>query len=202
MFVLAPSFSDDYSALLGVWAKGLFTSSWRPTTYWGYHPNSQRAKLVIRCVGLGPQFRYVNYDPSAPLHDRYRMDTDLLSDADKATPDAYVDWEDNHYESEADSVQGLLLTYLRTGDRAWMDWAEAWARYHKNLQSWRTDGWSNEWSHRRRRRENAVILRALLLRPLARRPWRFVVTVVGVAAGVAPARRAAAMDPVEALRAE
>jgi hypothetical protein len=32
----------------------------------------------IRCVGLGPQFRFVNYDPGAPLHDRYRMDYDFL----------------------------------------------------------------------------------------------------------------------------
>jgi hypothetical protein len=32
----------------------------------------------VRCVGLGPQFRFVNYDPGAPLHDRYRMDYDFL----------------------------------------------------------------------------------------------------------------------------
>ena len=32
----------------------------------------------VRCVGLGPQFRMVNYDPGAPLHDRYRMDHDFL----------------------------------------------------------------------------------------------------------------------------
>ena len=25
--------------------------------------------LFVRCVGLGPQVRVVNYDPSAPLHD-------------------------------------------------------------------------------------------------------------------------------------
>ena len=33
----------------------------------------------VRCVGLGPQFRMVNYDPGAPLHDRYQMDHDFLS---------------------------------------------------------------------------------------------------------------------------
>lgn len=33
----------------------------------------------VRCVGLGPQWRCVNYDPDAPLHDRYRMDTDFLT---------------------------------------------------------------------------------------------------------------------------
>ena len=33
----------------------------------------------VRCVGLGPQTRVVNYDPSAPLHDRYRMDRGFLT---------------------------------------------------------------------------------------------------------------------------
>ncbi len=56
-------------------------------------------------------------------------------------PDHFVDWEDNHYESEADSVQGLLLMYLRTGQRGWLDLADAWARYHMDLEAWRTDGW-------------------------------------------------------------
>ena len=37
----------------------------------------------VRCVGLGPQFRLVNYDPAAPLHDRYRMDYNFLP-ADQA----------------------------------------------------------------------------------------------------------------------
>ena len=50
--------------------------------------------------------------------------------------------EDNHGESEADSVQGLLLMWLRTGQRGWFDQAEAWARYHADLQAWRTDGWA------------------------------------------------------------
>lgn len=58
-----------------------------------------------------------------------------------ASDDQFVAWEDNHYESEADSVQGLLLMYLRTGGRGWFDLAEAWARYHMDLQAWRTDGW-------------------------------------------------------------
>ena len=55
---------------------------------------------------------------------------------------AFVGFEDNHYESEADSVEGLLLMYLRTGRREWFDLAEAWARYHMDLQAWRTDGWA------------------------------------------------------------
>jgi len=57
------------------------------------------------------------------------------------SPGAFVAREDNHYESEADSVQGLLLMYLRTGQRGFFDLGEAWARYHMDLQAWRTDGW-------------------------------------------------------------
>ena len=40
----------------------------------GVEPND----AFVRCIGLGPQFRMVNYDPGAPLHDRYRMDHDFL----------------------------------------------------------------------------------------------------------------------------
>ena len=36
----------------------------------------------VRCIGLGPQTRKVNYDPTAPLHDRYRMDIDFLPPED------------------------------------------------------------------------------------------------------------------------
>jgi hypothetical protein len=35
-------------------------------------------EAFVRCIGLGPQFRHVLYDPAAPLHDRYRMDRDFL----------------------------------------------------------------------------------------------------------------------------
>lgn len=65
-----------------------------------------------------------------------------LPRAPEPGPGAFVAGEDNHYESEADSVQGLLLMYLRTGERGWFDLAEAWARYHMDLQTWRTDGWA------------------------------------------------------------
>ena len=40
----------------------------------GVEPND----AFVRCIGLGPQFRMVNYDPGAPLHDRYRMEHDFL----------------------------------------------------------------------------------------------------------------------------
>ena len=57
-------------------------------------------------------------------------------------PGAFVRWEDNHYESEADSAEALLLMALRTGERGFLDHGEAWARYHANLHAWRTDGWT------------------------------------------------------------
>ena len=48
--------------------------------------NLQKAVIpydwFVRCIGLGPQTRKVNYDPSAPLHDRYTMDIDFLAPED------------------------------------------------------------------------------------------------------------------------
>ena len=56
-------------------------------------------------------------------------------------PHAFVRWEDNHYESEADSTEALLLMAIRTEQRGFFDQAEAWGRYHANLHAWRSDGW-------------------------------------------------------------
>ncbi len=60
----------------------------------------------VRCVGLGPQMRKVNYDPGAPLHDRYRMDIDFLPAEDQAvledmtmTINAFFGWDFNSCES-------------------------------------------------------------------------------------------------------
>ncbi len=60
----------------------------------------------VRCIGLGPQTRVVNYDPSAPLHDRYRMDREFLSPAQRAelegitlTINAFFGWDFNSCEA-------------------------------------------------------------------------------------------------------
>ena len=60
----------------------------------------------VRCVGLGPQWRFVNYDPDAPLHDRYRMDTGFLSAKEEETLsrmtmviNAFFGWDFNSCES-------------------------------------------------------------------------------------------------------
>ena len=60
----------------------------------------------VRCIGLGAQWRCVNYDPDAPLHDRYRMDVDFLSAKDKqrlidmtTVINAFFGWDFNSCES-------------------------------------------------------------------------------------------------------
>jgi hypothetical protein len=60
----------------------------------------------VRCVGLGPQLRQVNYDPGAPLHDRYRMDHDFLPPEDRSvledmtlTINAFFGWDFNSCEA-------------------------------------------------------------------------------------------------------
>jgi len=60
----------------------------------------------VRCIGLGPQTRAVNYDPAAPLHDRYRMDRDFLDPALAAeiedvtlTINAFFGWDFNSCEA-------------------------------------------------------------------------------------------------------
>jgi len=60
----------------------------------------------VRCIGLGPQTRVVNYDPTAPLHDRYRMDREFLSAPQQAeleaitlTINAFFGWDFNSCEA-------------------------------------------------------------------------------------------------------
>jgi len=64
----------------------------------------------VRCVGVGPQFHLVNYDPEAPLHDRYTMDRDFLSAADRkimedmtVTINAFFGWDFNSCEALRDA---------------------------------------------------------------------------------------------------
>lgn len=60
----------------------------------------------VRCVGIGPDVRMVEYDPSAPLHERYTKDHDHLSPADTEhlrqitlTINAFFGWDFNSCES-------------------------------------------------------------------------------------------------------
>jgi hypothetical protein len=62
--------------------------------------------MFVRCIGLGPQTRVVNYDPSAPLHDRYRMDRGFLKPEEQRvleditlTINAFFGWDFNSCEA-------------------------------------------------------------------------------------------------------
>ncbi len=68
----------------------------------GVHPHD----MFVRCIGLGPQWHCVNYDPSAPLHDRYRTDTDFLSTSEEShlarmtmVINAFFGWDFNSCEA-------------------------------------------------------------------------------------------------------
>ena len=60
----------------------------------------------IRCVGIGPQTKIIRYNPSAPLHDRYTMDKDFVSDDEASllrdttlTINAFFGWDFNSCEA-------------------------------------------------------------------------------------------------------
>ncbi len=62
--------------------------------------------LFVRCIGVGPQVRFVSYDPAAPLHDRYKMDRGFLSADDEKTLrnmtltiNSFFGWDFNSCES-------------------------------------------------------------------------------------------------------
>ncbi len=59
----------------------------------------------IRCIGIGPDVRIVEYDPTAPLHERYTNDFNHLADADMTrlrqitlTINAFFGWDFNSCE--------------------------------------------------------------------------------------------------------
>lgn len=60
----------------------------------------------VRCIGLGPQTTVVNYDPDAPLHDRYTMAKDFVTAEERRlleditlTINAFFGWDFNSCES-------------------------------------------------------------------------------------------------------
>ena len=60
----------------------------------------------VRCIGLGPQTRVVKYNPSAPLHDRYTMEKNFVSDDEEQvlrdttlTINAFFGWDFNSCEA-------------------------------------------------------------------------------------------------------
>jgi hypothetical protein len=59
----------------------------------------------VRCIGLGPQTHVVLYDPKAPIHDRYTMAHDFLSEEERTLIDgmtlvinSFFGWDFNSCE--------------------------------------------------------------------------------------------------------
>ena len=48
---------------------------------------------------------------------------------------------DAHYTPEEDALDQMLIMYMRTGSRAYLENALSWANYAMDLYAWRTDGW-------------------------------------------------------------
>ncbi len=60
----------------------------------------------VRCIGIGPQFLLISYDPAAPLHARYEMKLDFVNDDEKSlledmamTINSFFGWDFNSCES-------------------------------------------------------------------------------------------------------
>lgn len=62
--------------------------------------------VFVRSVGVGPQVNSIRYDPTAPLHDRYKVDFDFISDDETEllrqqlmTINTFFGWDFNSCES-------------------------------------------------------------------------------------------------------
>lgn len=62
--------------------------------------------LFVRCIGLGPQVHFVNYDPARALHDRYTMDVEFLGEGERSvlrdmtlTINSFFGWDFNSCEA-------------------------------------------------------------------------------------------------------
>jgi hypothetical protein len=60
----------------------------------------------VRCIGLGPQFRLIRYNASAPLHDRYQIASQVATDEDRSlledmtiTINSFFGWDFNSCEA-------------------------------------------------------------------------------------------------------
>lgn len=60
----------------------------------------------VRCIGIGPQFLLISYDPAAPLHARYEMKLDFVNAEEKSlledmamTINSFFGWDFNSCES-------------------------------------------------------------------------------------------------------
>ncbi len=59
----------------------------------------------------------------------------------KPDPNIYKSWFDAHGTSECDQMRGLMVGYVRTGQRGFLDRAHAWSRYWQTYFLYRSDDW-------------------------------------------------------------
>ncbi len=74
--------------------------------------------LFVRCIGLGPQFHIISYDPAQPLHDRYEMRRDFLSPQETQelrdmtlTINTFFGWDFNSCEAIRKDGQWYLIDF-------------------------------------------------------------------------------------------
>jgi hypothetical protein len=101
----------DGGAWVGVSKIDSVDELWRSYEHSGTSMMNVQAGIVpydyfVRCIGLGPQTRCVNYDPAAPPHNRYLLDTDFLDAEDRSvledmtlTINAFFGWDFNSCEA-------------------------------------------------------------------------------------------------------
>jgi hypothetical protein len=102
---------------------------------WAFAPGQWYSRCNVLAVG-----RFGTLADEKTCHKKWGWTAGREPDR-QPNPRRFVGYEDNHYESEADSAEGLILMFLRTGKRGFFDEAEAWVRYHTDLQTLRTEGW-------------------------------------------------------------
>jgi len=74
--------------------------------------------LFVRCLGVGPQVNIIPYDPSAPLHDRYKVDFNFV-DAEEwslltdmaLTINSFFGWDFNSCEALRDDGEFHLIDF-------------------------------------------------------------------------------------------
>ncbi|MBX3418498.1 MAG: hypothetical protein KF851_12910 [Pirellulaceae bacterium] len=74
--------------------------------------------LFVRCLGIGPQFHIIKYDPAASLHDRYTMARDFVSPAEAQnlrdmtlTINSFFGWDFNSCEAIRKDGKWYLIDF-------------------------------------------------------------------------------------------
>jgi hypothetical protein len=74
--------------------------------------------LFVRCIGLGPQFHIVSYDPGASLHDRYQIRQNFMSEQEAQmlrdmtlTINTFFGWDFNSCEAIRKDGRWYLIDF-------------------------------------------------------------------------------------------